>query len=45
MTAMLPVFLPVTSITKSYDDILPEIMASPETNLLVTEIWPTLVDV
>jgi len=45
MTAKLLASLAATTITKSYDDLLPEIMAAQETDFLATEIRPTLFDV
>jgi len=45
MTAKLLATLAVTTITESYEDLLPEIKAAQETEYLATELWPTLVDV
>ena len=45
MTAKLLATLAATTITESYDDLLPEIKAAQLTDLLTTEIRPTLVDV
>jgi hypothetical protein len=45
MTAKLLATLPATTITESYDDLLAEINGAQETDLLATEIWPTLLDV
>jgi len=45
MTANLLATLAATTITESYDDLLPEIKATQETNFLATEIRPTLFDV
>jgi len=45
MTAKLLATLADTAITVSFDDHLPEIKAVLETDILATEIWPTLVDV
>ena len=42
---MLLATLAATTITESYDDLLPEIKAAQETNFLATEIRPTLFDV
>jgi hypothetical protein len=45
ITAKLLATLAATTITESYDDLLPEIMAAQETHCLATELRPTLVDV
>jgi hypothetical protein len=45
MTAKLLATLAVTTITKSYDDLLPEINAAQETDFLATGIRPTFIDV
>jgi hypothetical protein len=45
MTAKHLATLAATTITESYDDLLLDIMAAQERNLLTTEIWATLVDV
>jgi hypothetical protein len=45
MTAKLLATLAATTITESYDDLLPEIKAAQETDCLATEIRPTLVHV
>jgi hypothetical protein len=45
MTAQLLATSPATTITESYDDLLPEIKAAKETDFLSTEIGPTLVDI
>jgi len=45
MTAKLRATLAATTITESYDDLLPEIKAAQETGFLHTEIRPTLVNV
>jgi len=45
MTAKLLATIAATTITESYDDLLPEIKAAQETDFLATEIRPTLVDV
>jgi hypothetical protein len=45
MTAKLLATLAATTITESYDDLLPEIKAAQETDFLATEIRPTLLDV
>jgi hypothetical protein len=44
MMAKLLATLAATTITESYDDLLPEIKAAQETDFLATEIRPTLVD-
>jgi len=45
MTAKLLATLAATTITESYDNLLPEIKAAQETDFLAAEIRPTLVDV
>ena len=45
MTAKLLATVAATTITESYDDLLPEIKAVQETDFLATQIQPTLVDV
>jgi hypothetical protein len=45
MTVKLLATLAATTITESYDDLLPEIKEAQETDFLATEILPTLVDV
>jgi len=45
MTAKLLATLAVTTITESYDDLLPAINAAQESDCLATEIRPTFVDV
>ena len=45
MTAKLLATLAATTMTKSYDDVLPEIQAAQETDFLATGIRPTLADV
>jgi hypothetical protein len=45
MAAKILATLAATTITESYDNILPQIMAAQVTDLLGTEIPPSLVDV